>query len=85
MKIKEVIVDGIDIKKLLSWSRISKITGRDRGTIRSNLPIPKKAIPMFDKLFLEQIPEWWNEYKAQFIKPPKQTDRTQSPDQSAPV
>jgi len=51
--------------KLINWSEVSRmITKGNRGCIRSER-LTKKYIKELDKLFLEQIPEWWMKYKSE--------------------
>lgn len=51
------------MEKLINWSELSRIiTGGDRNGIRFK-KIPKKHIEALDKLFIDDIPKWWREYK----------------------
>lgn len=53
------------MEKLINWSELSRlITGGDRNCIRPK-KIPKKHLAKLDKLFTEEIPEWWAKEKLQ--------------------
>ena len=51
------------MKKLINWSNLSIRLGLDRNAIRGNKRIPKKHFARLDKLFLEEIPNWWKNLK----------------------
>ena len=52
------------MNKLLNWSELSRyVTKGDRNGIRFG-KIPKKHIEALDKLFVEDLPKWWNEQKS---------------------
>lgn len=49
----------INLEKLINFSELSReITGGNRGCIRPN-QINGKYFEKLDKLFLEDIPNWW--------------------------
>jgi hypothetical protein len=51
------------MKKIINWFALSRhITGSKWQDIREN-KIPKKHYPALDKLFFEDLPEWWRNYK----------------------
>lgn len=53
------------IEKIINWSELSRyIAGGNRGTIRQNL-LPEKHIKELDKLFTQDLPRWWEDYKKQ--------------------
>jgi hypothetical protein len=52
------------MRKLINWSELSRyITGGDRNCIRAK-KIPKKHLKALDKLFKEDLAEWWEKYKS---------------------
>jgi hypothetical protein len=60
------------MKRFLKQSEISRyITKGDRGGIRFPEKVPAKHIEALDKLFLEEIPAWWNDLKSQLADKPK--------------
>lgn len=59
------------MNKLLNWSELSRyITKGDRNGIRFG-KIPKKHINALDKLFIEDMPKWWNEQKSKLADKPE--------------
>lgn len=59
------------MNKLLNWSELSRyITKGDRNGIRFE-KIPKKHIETLDKLFIEDLPKWWNEQKSKLADKPE--------------
>ena len=58
-------IDVIDeITDLINWSALSRyITGGDRNSIRPTY-IPKKHHEALDKLFNEELPDWWSGQKS---------------------
>lgn len=55
------------MNKLINWSELSRyITGGDRNCIRPK-KIWKKHIPTLDKLFLEDLPDWWRKKKDEIL------------------
>lgn len=58
------------MKKILNWSELSRyITKGDRNGIRFD-KIPKKHIQALDKLFIEDMPKWWEEQKSKLADKP---------------
>jgi hypothetical protein len=59
------------MNKILRWSEVSRyITKGDRSGIRPN-KVPKKHIEAMDKLFTEELPQYWNELKSKLSDKPK--------------
>jgi len=58
------------MNKLLNWSELSRyITKGDRNGIRFG-KIPKKHTEALDKLFIEDMPKWWQEQKSKLADKP---------------
>lgn len=58
------------MNKLLNWSELSRyITKGDRNGIRFG-KIPKKYTEALDKLFIEDMPKWWQEQKSKLADKP---------------
>jgi hypothetical protein len=56
------------MRKLINWSELSRlITGGDRNGIRFK-KIPKKHTEALDKLFIEDMPKWWQEQKSRLYQ-----------------
>jgi len=53
------------MEKIINWSELSRLItkGGDRNNLRFGKQIPHKHIEALDKLFNEDLPRWWNEYK----------------------
>ena len=59
------------MEKLINWSELSRlITGGDRNGIRFK-KIPKKHIEAIDKLFIKDMPKWWQEQKYKLDDKPE--------------
>ena len=56
------------MEELINWSELSRIiTGGGRDGVRFK-KIQKKHIEALDKLFIDDIPKWWREYKLANFK-----------------
>jgi hypothetical protein len=50
------------MKNLINWNELSRYLGLSRDAIRKNR-ISKKHWPALDKLFKQDLPEWWEKEK----------------------
>jgi hypothetical protein len=68
-KVEELFrqIKVFQFQKIINQSEMSRhITGGDRGAVRFS-KIPTKHIPELDLLFNKEIPEWWQQFKKDFL------------------